>query len=191
MYDKNKIPKARIGNRILTVSPNVKISLAKNEVVVSGKLGIVKVAYDQKVLSVIYKDDKLFVKRNNENTFSKALHGTINALLKNALYGVEFGHQKKLKIVGIGYRCQLQGDQLVLSLGFSHQVLISIPEGIKVDIQQDVQLTIMGADKAAVGQLAAIIRAKKPPEPYKGKGILYHNEIIQRKAGKTAESSKK
>lgn len=182
--------KARIGNRILNVNQNINVNLLKDHIIISGLKGSVKVSFDPKLINVLYKDNKIIVKRNNEEKFTKMIHGTINSLIENALIGVEKGHTKKLKITGIGYRANVDNDTVVLNLGYSHPINIKIPKEIKVEVNQGI-VTISGANKETVGQLAAIIRSKRLPEPYKGKGVAYIDEVILRKAGKTAESSKK
>lgn len=182
---------SRIGNRILDIPSGVTIDVQKGNVKVSGKHGNLDVVFDNKLLSVIAKEDKVYVKRNNEDKFTKMLHGTVNANIKNAIKGVSEGHSKGLKIFGVGYKANLAGNKIDLYLGHSHNIMIDIPTGVKVECPSQTEIKIWGIDKAVVGQLAAVIRSKRPPEPYKGKGVMYTNEQIIRKVGKTAEGSKK
>lgn len=182
---------SRIGNRILLIPQGVNVDVKDNQIDVSGKLGSLKINFDNKKLTILNKDSNLIIKRNNEQKTTKMLHGTINAIIKNALDGVNVGHTKKLKIVGVGYKAAVNGKNLDLNLGYSHPIKIQIPGGITVKCPQATEIVIQGANKSEVGQLAAVIRSKRKPEPYKGKGVMYSDEIIIRKVGKTAEGSKK
>ena len=170
---------SRIGNRILEIPTGVLVDIQKNIVKVSGKNGNLDVPYNPNLLSILNKDNKIFIKRKNEEKFTKMLHGTINANINNAIIGVNNGHMKHLKISGVGYKANVSGSFVDLYLGHSHNIKVAT------------EIKISGFDKAVVGQLAAVIRSKRPPEPYKGKGVMYANEHIVRKVGKTAESSKK
>jgi large subunit ribosomal protein L6 len=125
--------------------------------------------------------------RSAESRSVKALHGLSRSLINNMVIGVSQGFQKALEIHGVGFRAQLQGQNLILSLGFSHPVVFSIPAGIKITVQENTKITIEGIDKQVVGQVAADIRSFYPPEPYKGKGIRYVGEQIERKEGKTVQ----
>lgn len=182
---------SRIGNRILEIPTGVTVDVQKNIVKVSGKNGTLDVAYDPNLLSVLNKDNKVFVKRKNEEKFTRMLHGTVNANIKNAIDGVNTGHTKVLKISGVGYKASVSGTNVDLYLGHSHNIKVAIPAGVKVECPSATEIKIFGHDKAVVGQLAAVIRSKRPPEPYKGKGVMYADEHIIRKVGKTAEGSKK
>lgn len=182
---------SRIGNRLLTVPSDVTVQIEKTSIKITGKLGTLSVAFDSKKLSVLNKDSMIIVKRSNDEKTTKMLHGTVNANIKNAIEGVSKGHTKKLKIVGVGYRAAVNGNKIDLNLGYSHPISLDIPAGLSVTCPQVTEVVITGADKAVVGQFAAVIRSKRPPEPYKGKGVSYSDEIIIRKVGKTAEGSKK
>ncbi len=182
---------SRIGNRILEIPTGVLVDIQKNIVKVSGKNGNLDVPYNPNLLSILNKDNKIFIKRKNEEKFTKMLHGTINANINNAIIGVNNGHMKHLKISGVGYKASVSGSFVDLYLGHSHNIKVAIPTGVKVECPSATEIKISGFDKAVVGQLAAVIRSKRPPEPYKGKGVMYANEHIVRKVGKTAESSKK
>lgn len=144
------------------------------------------------IISVEKKDDALQISlsahTSSKQKWPRAMLGTIAALVRNALQGVVDGYEKKLELEGVGYKVQLEGKDLVLSLGFSHPVRVAAPENIVFSVEKNT-ITIKGADKARVGKAAAEVRALKPPEPYKGKGIRYAGEIIRRKAGKKATST--
>jgi large subunit ribosomal protein L6 len=138
-------------------------------------------------LSVKVDDGKVSVSRPSDSSHHKALHGLTRTLISNMLAGVTKGFSKSLEIVGVGYRAEKKGgDQIVLSLGFSHPIQYRPPKGITVDVPSPTTLTVQGPDKQRVGQVAADLRAFRPPEPYKGKGIRYQGEQVRRKAGKTA-----
>ena len=181
---------SRIGNRVIKVESGVNVEIAKDNVKVSGPLGTMNIPYDETILSVKNENNEITVSRKNEEKFSKMIHGTVNANIANAVIGVSKGHTKSLKIVGVGYKAALKGNAVELYLGHSHSILIDIPQGIKLTCPSATEITITGYDKAAVGTLAEKIRSKRPPEPYKGKGVLYTNEHIIRKVGKTADSKK-
>lgn len=182
---------SRIGNRILEIPTGVVIDIQKEVVKISGKNGNLDVVYNPNLISVINKDNKILVKRKNEEKFTKMLHGTINANINNAIIGVNVGHSKTLKISGVGYKASVSGQSVDLYLGHSHNIKLPIPNGLKVECPSATEIKIFGHDKAVVGQFAAVIRSKRPPEPYKGKGVMYSDEHIIRKVGKTAEGSKK
>ena len=125
--------------------------------------------------------------RANEEKFTKSIHGTTRALFSNMVVGVSEGFKKDLELIGVGYRAQLQGNKLVLNVGYSHPVEFTPEEGVTVEVNANTKITISGYDKEKVGALAANVRAVRPPEPYKGKGIKYSDEIIRRKEGKTGK----
>lgn len=141
------------------------------------------------LLSVRVADKQVRVERQGDAKAVKALHGLYRALIANMVEGVVNGFSKELEIVGIGYRAQAVGKQLTLHVGYTHPVVMNIPEGIAVEVPKPTQVIIKGADRQLVGQFAANIRRVAPPEPYKGKGIKYANEVIRRKAGKAATGS--
>ncbi len=140
-----------------------------------------------KNMKVEVKDNEITVSRPNDDKENRALHGLTRALIANMVEGVTNGFKKELEVNGVGYRVQKQGSNLVMNLGFSHQVTVSEIEGIKIDVQGTNKITISGIDKQKVGQFAAEVREKRPPEPYKGKGIKYVDEVIRRKEGKTGK----
>ncbi|MEF9984971.1 MAG: 50S ribosomal protein L6 [Malacoplasma sp.] len=184
---------SRIGNRVLEIPTGVSVEVKKENslVLIKGKNGEITVPFNDKIISVLVKDEKVFVKRTNDEKFSKMLHGTINSNINNAMIGVNVGHLKVLKIIGVGYKANVVGANIELALGYSHLIRLAIPKSTKVECPTPTEVRISGPDKSIVGEFAAIIRSKRPPEPYKGKGVMYINEEIIRKAGKTAESSKK
>lgn len=138
------------------------------------------------VLSVEADAKQVTLKRKNEEIATRQVHGTMRALLQNMVTGFSVGFSKILDIQGIGYRAEVKGESLSMTLGFSHPVSFPIPKGIKVAVEKQTRLTISGSSKELVGQVSASIRGFRPPEPYKGKGIKYDNEVIQRKEGKAA-----
>ncbi|MBQ4209274.1 50S ribosomal protein L6 [bacterium] len=175
------------GNKLITLPQEVKITINKNDVVVKGPLGELKINYPSEIIKIQQIDNKLKVTRNNNEKQTKMLHGTVNANLNNAVVGVKTGYKKILKIVGVGYKAKIEQEKLVLAIGYSHLVPISIPKILNVVCPSPTQIEISGYDKTTVGEFAAKIRSLKKPEPYKGKGIMYLNEQIIRKVGKTAE----
>ena len=132
------------------------------------------------------EDGNIVIKRSNEEKFTKALHGTTNANINNMIIGVTQGYKKNLEIIGVGYRFNVRGNTLVISAGYSHQVEMNIPEGIKVELISNTEISISGISKELVGEYAANVRKVRKPEPYKGKGIRYKDEYVRRKEGKKA-----
>jgi large subunit ribosomal protein L6 len=178
---------SRIGAKSIGIPQGVTIEVKARKVHVKGPKG--ELTYDLlPEIGVDIDGSKLTVKRIIENPDSKARHGLTRALLMNMVDGVTTGHERKLEIVGVGYKAQLKGKVLMLSLGFSHPVNVDIPEGIEVtqDEKNKNLLSIKGIDKQMVGQVASNLRELRPPEPYKGKGIRYSDETVRRKAGKAA-----
>jgi large subunit ribosomal protein L6 len=137
-------------------------------------------------LSVSLDQNVLTVGRSSDQRQVRALHGLMRSLLANMVHGVKDGFERKLEIVGIGYRCQLQGKNLQLALGYSHPIIFPLPDGVQAEVERQVSITLKGADKALLGQTAARLRALRKPDPYKGKGIKYADEHIRRKVGKKA-----
>ena len=129
----------------------------------------------------------IHVTRQKEDRVSRSLHGLSRTLLANMIQGAHQGFKKQLKMVGVGYKAQMQGSKLVMQLGYSHPVEIEPPEGVKISVEGNVNLTVEGPNKQMVGDVAALIRSKRPPEPYKGKGVMYIDETIRRKAGKAGK----
>ena len=175
---------SRIGRLPIEIVKGVKVSVAGSSVAVEGPRGKLAVPVPQGV-SVRVDDGKVLVERAGDAKRERALHGLVRSLVANAVNGVATGFTKDLEIQGIGYKAQVEGKEVVLALGFSHQVRFPIPEGIQVSIEKQVKLTISGADKQVVGQCAAELRHLRPPDVYKGKGIRYVGEHVRKKVGKT------
>ncbi len=179
---------SKLAKKPILIPDNVKLSYENNIVKVDGPLGSlqVEIKYPQYV-EIKQEDKKIFVNRKNDNKQAKAYQGLYFALIRNIVKGVSEGYKKVLEIVGVGYQAQVQGNNLVLKLGFSTPVNFEIPQGIKISVDQKGQeITVFGIDKYLVGETAARIRRIKPPEPYKGTGIRYKGEHIIRKLGKAA-----
>ncbi len=176
---------SRIGRMPVVIPAGVKVKINGTEVAVEGPKGKLNRQIHPHV-NVELKDNQLLVTRQDVSKQSKALHGLTRARLANMVSGASQGYTRKLEIEGVGFRASVEGKKLVMTLGFSHPVETEIPAGVTVAVDKQVSLAISGADKEAVGQFAANIRFKKPPEPYRGKGIRYSDEVIRRKAGKAA-----
>lgn len=174
---------SRLAKRPIQIPLGVSISEESNFWIFRGPKGETRVPANEKI-SIEQKEGAVSVVKNT-NIGTSALLGTMASLVKNAIKGVTEGYEKKLELEGIGYRVQLEGGALVLSLGFTHPVKIEPKKGIAFKVEKNL-ITVSGSDKEIVGQMAAEIRGKKPPEPYKGKGIHYLGEVIRRKAGKKA-----
>jgi large subunit ribosomal protein L6 len=173
---------SRIGMKPIAIPGGVKVSVENGSAVIAGKLGTLHVAIPEHI-SVEVADSNVIVKRDGDN--AKALHGLVRSLINNAVSGVVSGYKKELAIVGVGYKAELKGKTLVLSIGYSHTIEYPVPEGIKLTVTDGVKITIEGFDKQLVGECAARIRRFKKPEPYKGKGIRYADEHVVIKPGKT------
>jgi large subunit ribosomal protein L6 len=168
---------SRVAKNPVLVPAGVEIALAVNEISVKGPLGNLKQALSGEV-SIIREGDSLLCKAQNDSAQADAMSGTIRALLANMVHGVSKGFERKLILVGVGYRAQAAGDTLNLTLGFSHPVTYKMPVGIKVETPTQTEVVLKGADKQRVGQVAAEIRAFREPEPYKGKGVRYSDEVV-------------
>ena len=176
---------SRIGKKPIPVPPGVKVAVKADAVSVEGPKGTLSQAIPSG-LSVKMDSNVLTVERSSDHRTVRALHGLIRSLLANMVHGVKDGFERKLEIVGIGYRAQLQGRNLQLALGYSHPVMFPLPDGVQAEVERQVSITLKGADKALLGQLAAQLRSLRKPDPYKGKGIKYAEEHIRRKVGKKA-----
>lgn len=175
---------SRIGKMPITVPAGVTVTIGENnEVTVKGSKGELKQQLPKDII-IEQSGEVIEVKRPSENKEHRALHGLTRTLLNNMIIGVTEGFRKELEINGVGYRAAKQGKTLVMNLGYSHQVEMEEVDGITVEVPQPNQIIITGADKQKVGQFAANVREKRPPEPYKGKGIKYVDEHIRRKEGK-------
>ena len=182
---------SRIGSKPLSLPQGVEVALAPAEVSVKGPKGQLQVPFVVEHLSVAQQDSALIVTRKGESKQARSLHGLTRTLIANAVEGVSKGFFKNLDLFGVGYRAEVQGRQLVLHVGYSHPVIYGIPEGIQVEVSDGTQgaqarIAVRGIDKQLVGQVAADIRFKRRPEPYKGKGVRYENEVIHWKQGKAA-----
>ena len=178
---------SRIGREPITVPAGVTVTVADGNVVtVKGPLGELTQTFASQI-TINQDGDKILVTRPNDEKENRALHGLTRTLLNNMIVGVTKGYEKKLEIVGVGYRVEKQGAKLVLGIGYSHPVTFVEENGIKFECPDSTTILVKGIDKQAVGQIAAVIRSKRPPEPYLGKGIKYAGERIRRKAGKTGK----
>jgi large subunit ribosomal protein L6 len=166
---------SRIGNNPIKLPPKVEVTLAAGEITVKGPLGTLTRNFGETVSIEKVGEQLVFKARNAE---AGAMQGTLRALVANMVKGVTDGYQRKLTLVGVGYRAQAAGDKINLSLGFSHPVVHTMPKGIKVETPAQTEIVVKGIDKQAVGQVAAEIRAYRPPEPYKGKGVRYADERV-------------
>ncbi|CAN5320523.1 50S ribosomal protein L6 [soil metagenome] len=179
---------SRIGNQPITVPSGVEITIGKNnDVTVKGPKGELSSSLSPR-MTIAQEDGTLTVLRPNDARENKAMHGLTRSLLNNMVVGVTDGYTKRLEIHGVGYRAQLDGKNLVLNVGFSHQVRITPPEGITFSVEANTRVAVSGIDKQMVGEEAAKIRIVRPPEPYKGKGIRYAGEYVRRKAGKAGKA---
>lgn len=172
---------SRIGNKIISVPSGVKVQIKEGAVEVQGPKGRMSVKIPRGV-SFEQKDATLTAKREAEEL--RALHGLARALVANAVTGVTQGFRKELDIVGVGYRAEVKGKNVVLALGYSHPIEFPIPEGIQIAVDKQTHLTVSGADKGQVGQVAANLRGLRPPDPYKQKGVRLTGERLKKKAGK-------
>ncbi len=178
---------SRIGKAPISVPSGVDVNVAGNEVTVKGPKGTL---FRRLPADITVRQDgaQILVERPDDERQHRALHGLTRSLVNNMVVGVTDGFQKDLEIVGVGYRATAQGpNRLELALGFSHPVTIEAPEGVTFEVPQPTRITVRGIDKEIVGQVAANIRKVRKPEPYKGKGVRYAGEVVQRKAGKAAK----
>ena len=174
---------SRVGKGPVTVPQGVEVKVDQGVVTAKGKLGELSFALSDDV-SVKLDDGQVTVAPADDSKRSRAMWGTTRARIQNLVTGVSDGFRRELEIVGVGYRAAVQGNALSLQLGFSHDVSYPIPEGIKIQCEKPTSISISGADKQKVGQVAAEIRSYRPPEPYKGKGVKYADEYVFRKEGK-------
>ncbi len=174
---------SRIGNSPIALPNGVEVKVSGDVVEVKGSKGSLTQRLNE-TISVSVEDGTVSVSRQNDERQTKALHGLTRALINNMVIGVSDGYSKELTAVGVGYRAAIKGNQLELQVGFSHPVAIEAPDGITFEVPEPTKIIVGGIDKQMVGQVAANIRAVRPPEPYKGKGIRYVDEQVRRKAGK-------
>jgi large subunit ribosomal protein L6 len=175
---------SRIGKLPIRIPDKVNVEVQDRAVTVKGPKGTLTMTVHPSI-DVQVKDRQVVCGRPSDEKFHKALHGLTRSLIANMVDGVTRGFERKLELVGVGYRASLLGPNLNISLGYSHPIIYPVPAGIKIDVKDQTQLTVSGMDKQQVGAVAAKLRAFRPPEPYKGKGVKYAEERIRRKAGKT------
>jgi len=176
---------SRVGKAPIKIPQGVKVETHKNTITVSGPKGELTRTIDP-ALMVETMDETVYVKRSTNSRQHRSLHGLYRSLIANMIMGVSEGFQKRLEIVGVGYRGDKKGKSLVLQLGYSHPVVFLPPEGINIVVENPTSIILSGIDKELVGLVAAKLRSFRPPEPYKGKGICYAGEYIRKKAGKSA-----
>jgi large subunit ribosomal protein L6 len=179
---------SRIGKQPIAIPDGVEIDIAGRVVTVKGPRGELSVSVHEE-MRVVRQDGEVRVDRPNDEGFYRGLHGLTRSLIANMVEGVTMGFDKRLQIVGVGYRVQMKGNDLELSVGYSHPVAVTRPEGIEFEVPTPTQIVVRGNDKQAVGEIAARIRKVRKPEPYKGKGIRYENEYVRKKAGKAAKGA--
>ena len=177
---------SRIGKNPIDIPSGVEVKINGNVVEVKGPKGSLKTEFNP-IINIAIEDNQVIVTRPNDNKDVRALHGLYRTLIANNIEGVVNGYEKKLEIIGTGYRAQKQGKKLNMNLGHSHPIELEDPEGIEVEVPSNTEITVKGIDKQKVGAYAAKIRSFRSPEPYKGKGIRYVGEYVRRKVGKTGK----
>ena len=178
---------SRIGRMPITVPAGVTVTVSEtNYVVVKGPKGTLEQQLNGR-MTITQNGNEIVITRPTDEKEDRSVHGLTRALLNNMVVGVTTGYSKKLEVVGVGYKVAMQGTKLVLNLGYSHPIHIDQPADLKIETPDANTIIVSGADKQAVGQLAAVIRSQRPPEPYHGKGVKYSDEYIRRKAGKTGK----
>ena len=181
---------SRIGKQPVNIPQGVKVMVEGATVRAEGPKGKLSQAVPAGLTAKL-ENNQLVISRNGDDRKVRALHGLARALCANMVTGVKDGFERKLEIVGIGYRAQVQGRAIQLALGYSHPIIFPLPDGVTVEIDRQVAITLRGADKAVLGQTAAKLRALREPDPYKGKGIRYSGEVVRKKVGKKAGAGAK
>jgi large subunit ribosomal protein L6 len=176
---------SRIGKKPITIPDGVKVLIDDGVVRAEGPKGKLMQSMPPGMTASV-ENKEVLIKRGDDSRTARAIHGLTRSLVANMVTGVKSGFERKLEIVGIGYRAQMQGKSIQLALGYSHPVIFPLPDGITAEIEKQVSLTLRGADKALLGETAAKLRSLRKPDPYKGKGIKYADEVIRRKVGKKA-----
>jgi large subunit ribosomal protein L6 len=176
---------SRVGLRPIPLPKAVEVRVEENLSIVKGPKGELR-QHIPSGIEIAVEDGEVRCRRPDDNPASRANHGLVRALIANQVHGVTEGFQRALSIVGVGYKAEARGKMLVLNMGYSHPVEYPVPEGIQIQTPEPTKIVVAGMDKQRVGQVAAEIRAVRPPEPYKGKGIRYEGEIVHKKAGKSA-----
>ena len=180
---------SRIGRKPVNIPAGVEVKIDNGVVTVKGPKGTLTQKYHPNI-TVKVEGNEVIVTRPDDNKENRSLHGLTRSLIQNMVIGVTEGYQKELDVNGVGYRVQKQGKNLVMNLGYSHQVIVSDTDDITIEAPTPNKIVIKGIDKQKVGQFAAEVREKRPPEPYKGKGIKYVNEVVRRKEGKAGKGKK-
>ena len=180
---------SRIGKKPITVPAGVDVKIDGSVVTVKGPKGSLTKEFN-KIINIAQEGSEIIVTRPDDENVSKSLHGLTRTLINNMVVGVTEGFKKELEIYGVGFRCQKNGKDVVMNLGFSHQVTVSDTDDVKLEVPAPNKIIVTGIDKQKVGQYASEIRGKRPPEPYKGKGIKYADEVIRRKEGKAGKGKK-
>ena len=178
---------SKIGKVPVQLNNNVKIEISKAKWIITGPKGVVEMAAVENIKLEVRENEAVLTVKNNEAENAFAYWGLGRALLNNAVTGVTEGFKKELELVGVGYRVEKQGNDIKFAIGYSHPVIVKPPVGISFEVEGNTQIRVVGIDKGLVGQVAANIRAIREPEPYKGKGIKYKNEIVKRKQGKVSK----
>ncbi|NGX26930.1 MAG: 50S ribosomal protein L6 [Chlamydiae bacterium] len=177
---------SRYGNSPIPMPSGVEVKKAGNKISVKGPKGQLELDVKDGI-EVKVEEDKVLVTLDEKSHLPAAMHGLFRSLINNMVIGVTKGYEKRLLLIGVGYRAAVSGNQLDLQLGFSHPSFLEIPKALNVKVEKSTMILIEGIDKRAVGQFAASVRSLRPPEPYKGKGIRYENEFVRKKAGKAAK----
>ena len=178
---------SRVGRMPVVVPSGVDVKIKGSHVQIKGPKGEMEFTFSPEI-EILLKENEILINRPSDAREMRSLHGTTRALIQNMVTGVTDGFQKELQLVGVGYRANMEGVNLVLNVGYSHSVVVEPPEGITFEVgERNQQIFISGIDKQAVGQISADVRKIRPPEPYKGKGIRYKDEYIRRKAGKAGK----
>ena len=181
---------SRIGKQPVVIPAGVTVEVHDQTVKIKGPKGELALEVHNAISVTLDKEKgELVLARRNEETSTRALHGTMRSLVNNMVGGVTEGYTKQLEVAGVGYQARMQGDDLTLVVGFSHPVVLTPPHNVTIELPSPTQIIVSGPDKQAVGEFAAKIRRVRPPEPYKGKGIKYRDEVIRRKAGKAFVST--
>ena len=177
---------SRIGKKPIEIPSGVEVKIEGNVITAKGPKGTESITFREEV-KVSVADNHIIVEPNSDYRKKYALHGLYRTLIANAIHGVSQGFEKKLEIVGVGYRANMEGSNLNMALGYSHPVLIVPPAGVTLSVEANTKISVKGSNKQTVGDVAAFIRSKRPPEVYKGKGVKYEGEHIRRKAGKAGK----
>ena len=177
---------SRLGKTPIPLPKGVQLTVNQNDVVVKGPKGELQQTFP-KGISVVVEDSQVIVQYDEGSGLARPHHGLYRSLINNLIIGVSTGFVKELELIGVGYRAAVKGTVLDLQLGFSHPCQVAIPQGVEVDIQKSTRIKVQGADKQLIGQFAATVRAFRPPEPYKGKGVRYVGEYVRKKSGKAAK----